>query len=59
MPGAAGPRTGPGPRQEEHVVAGIADLAEHSRTREVPELGNRGPGSGHGKKGGREQRAAD
>jgi len=30
------------------VVARIADLAEHTRTRPVPELGNRGAGSGQG-----------
>jgi len=30
------------------VVARIADLAEHSRTRPVPDLGNRGAGSGQG-----------
>ena len=30
------------------MVARIADLAEHSRTRPVPDLGNRGAGSGPG-----------
>ncbi len=33
-------------------MAGIADLAEHSRTRPVPEPGNRGTGPGTGPGGG-------
>ena len=33
-------------------MARIADLAEHSRTRPVPELGNRGTGPGSGPVGG-------
>src|SRR6185503_20952222 len=48
-------RARPGPRQDpdpptrgSSVVARIADLAEHSRTRPVPDLGNRGAGSGPG-----------
>src|SRR2546429_3674614 len=49
MPGAPGPpdrtRT-PGKRSS--VVARIADLAEHSRARAVPDLGNSGAGQGPG-----------
>src|SRR6476646_3425448 len=49
VPGAPGPPTGPGaPTSGSSVVARIADLAEHSRTRPVPDLGNRGAGSGQG-----------
>src|SRR6201989_2333566 len=47
--GGARAPTGPGPpTRGSSVVARIADLAEHSRTRPVPDLGNRGPGSGQG-----------
>src|SRR4030081_2429861 len=40
------------PDKRSSVVARIADLAEHSRTRPVPELGNRGTGPGNGPVGG-------
>src|ERR1700750_1631017 len=47
--GRARAPTGPGPpTRGSSVVARIADLAEHSRTRPVPDLGNRGAGSGPG-----------
>src|SRR5258705_10283010 len=36
------------PDKRSSVVARIADLAEHTRTRPVPEMGNRGAGSGQG-----------
>src|SRR6266566_645999 len=49
---ARGPLQDPDPDKRSSVVARIADLAEHSRTRPVPELGSRGaasgPGSGQG-----------
>src|SRR5256886_3663029 len=48
MPGAPGPSTGLDPGKRSSVVARIADLAEHSRVRPVPDLGNRGPGQGPG-----------
>jgi transcriptional regulator with XRE-family HTH domain len=45
---ARAPRQDPDPGKRSSVVARIADLAEHSRARPVPDLGNRGTVNGQG-----------